>query len=171
MQWKMPCQNRYSFRSGGGYPIPGVGGVPHPRSWWWGVCWVPPPTIMTWPRYPPDLRWGTPLPTIQTWMGYPPPQTWDGVPPHHPNLDSVPPHPRPEMGNPSPDLRWGTPPPPHHPNLDRVPPTPDLRWGTPSRPEMEYPPPHHLDLDRVPPPRQVWTDWKYCLPPSFGCGR
>ena len=52
-------------------------------------------------------------------------------------------------GTPSPylDLGWGTPLP--GPGMG-YPPYPDLRWGT---------------------PLQVWTDWKYNLPSSFGCGR
>ena len=52
-------------------------------------------------------------PTIQTWPGYPPTQTWDGVPPtsdlgwvpplpHHPDLAGVPPPPSSRPG-------WGTP--------------------------------------------------------------
>ena len=74
-----------------------------------GVPWVPPPSsrpgqgtpyhpdlagvppIQTWLEYPPtpDQGWGTPL---QTWTGYyPTPDLRWGTPPHHPDLDGVPP--------------------------------------------------------------------------------
>ena len=91
-----------------------------------------------------------------------PPQTWDGVPPQ--TWDGVPPHL---------DLGWGTPPGPgmgYPPTWtwDGVPP-PTWTWdGTPlPRTEMGYPPYPDLRWD-TPPPPQMWTDWNYYLPPSFG---
>ena len=74
-------------RSGwwGGYPIPGVGGgVPHPGSGWWGgtpfQVWVGgypiPPARSEW-WYPPRSGWwGVPrVPPIQTWDRVHPPPT------------------------------------------------------------------------------------------------
>ena len=76
------------------------------NGWVGGV----PPTIQTWPGYPPPLGWGTPPPSRPgrvpptPGMGYPPPsrpvwgtsppQTWDEVPPPPPQTwDGVPPLP------------------------------------------------------------------------------
>ena len=115
----------------GGYPVPDLRGVPHPRS---GVLH-------------PRSDWGYPIPGLG---GYPVPGPW-GVPcPRSvggypvPDLRGVPyprsgvPHPR-SGGTPSqvwgggvshPDLGWGTP----SQTWDGVPPQPDLGWGTPLPP-------------------------------------
>ena len=107
--------------------------------------WVPPST------------WGTPPD-----MGYPP---GHGVPPDMEYL--------PDMGYPPwdwvpPDLRCGTP----TQTWDGVPPT-RHGMGYPLPPdlisEMGYP--LTSDLRWGTPPPQVWTDWKYYLPSSFGCER
>ena len=134
--------------NGGGYP-----GYPLTRSGWWGVPRVP-PTIKTWPGYPPPWdgvppkTWNRVPPTIKTWLGYPPP--WDWVPP---TIKTWPEYPL-RLGYPPP---WdGVPPkiwnrvPPHHQDLTGVPPT--LGWGTP----------HHQDLTRVSPQAGV--------PPTLGWG-
>ena len=76
-------------------------------------------------------------------------------------------------GTPHPDLGWST------PCLDLgwgTPPHPDLGWSTlQSRPGMGYPPSTgwdtcHPDLGWGTLSPLVWTDWKYYLPSSFGCG-
>ena len=89
-------------------------GYPPPSRHGGGTPGTPPPSKPG--QSTPTLWDGIPL-TIQTWLGYPhpwdgvpPPQTWDGVPPHlrpemgyppphHPDLDGVPP---------TSDLGWGT---------------------------------------------------------------
>ena len=83
---------------------------------------------------------------------------WDRVPP--PDLDLGPPWPGP--GIPPPDMDLG----------------PPQTWEPPQT--WTWDPPY-LDLDLgsplpgpglwTPPPPKVWTDWKYNLPSSFGCGR
>ena len=143
---------------GGGYPFPGPG-----RGWGGGYPF-PGPGRGGARGYPlPRSRWGwvggTPFPDPgggyslprSRWKGggrgYTPPRSGKGVPPPHPNWT------------------WEWVP------VPLCPPCLDLGRG--------YPPPH-LDLGRrypptyqpdgVPPP-QMRTDWKYYLPPSFGCGR
>ena len=71
-------------------------GTPHHPD----LARVPPPTMQTWPGYPPPCRPGqvTPPPPSRPGMGY--------LPPSRPGW--VPPHPRPGMGYP-PNLGWGTP--------------------------------------------------------------
>ena len=134
----------------------GVPGVPLPSRPGWGY------PIQTWsgvPQVPPTIQTrlvGTPSrPGMGGYLGYPHhPDLVRGTPctPHHSDLGWG--TPRPEMGYPSPGLRWGTPPRPGMgypyldlrwgtPHLDLGMGTPylDLGWGTPlPRPEMGYPP-------------------------------
>ena len=75
----------------GGYPIPGLEGVPHPDLVRGVVPQVPPPG--------PEMGY----PPATPGMGYPPSpsQIWDGVPPPWPDLGwGTPPASRPEMGYP-----------------------------------------------------------------------
>ena len=117
---------------------------------------LPPP-----PPSRPDQGWGYPRyhPTIWPEMGYPPPSKPEmGYPPPSRPEMGYPLPSRPEMGYPLPRPEMG-----YNPlTWNGVPPYPELRWGTPTppRPGTGYPP-----------PPQVWTDWQYNLPSSFGCGR
>ena len=156
-------------RGGGGYPISGWegspfhvrgGGVSHPSprsggtpSQVWGVSY--PMSV----RYPIPCLGGYPI--SGPGGGYPIPG-WGGTwgTPHHLDLARVPPpHLRPEMGYPLPEMGY----PPQHPDLAGVPsphprpgqgtPSSDLRWGTP-------PPSHKCEQTE-----------NITFPPSFGCGR
>ena len=89
----------------------------------------------------PLLRLGTLPPRPETRYP-PPPQTWDWVPPH---LDLGPPRNVTEPGTP-PKCDWTWDPPEMWLNLG-PPPKCDWTWD---------------------PPPEMWTDWKYNLPPSFG---
>ena len=152
-----------SPRGGGCYPILSCWGYPHP-AWqrggtpiqsWWGEGGYP---ILTWLGYPPS-----------GWMGYSP-SSWVGVLPIR--LDGG-----------TPLLGWMEVSSPIR--LDGVSPSPHQDWigvlpirldgGTPHQLDgfphwagSGYPP---IRTDgSTPPPSRVWTDWKYYLPSSFGCG-
>ena len=92
-----------------------------------------------WDRVPP-------LPLQKSETGYPSQNIWDWVPPQK-SETRYPPKKKSETGYPLPKIwDWGPP----HLDLDLGP--PHLRpW-----------------LDRVPPLPEMWTDWNYYLPPSFG---
>ena len=104
---------------------------------------------------------------------------WWGTSPHHPDLArGVLPPSRPGWLGGVPQI----PPPPSRPGRPQVPPTiqtwdgvsphPDQGWGTPHSQTCDGVPLPPTDLGQGNPhPPQVWTDWKYYLPPSFGCGR
>ena len=125
-------------------------------------------------------------PPILTWDGGTPVLNWDGVPPGHPELGpgwGLPPSGR--MGYP-PQEGWGTSPVRKDgvpPKLGRmgVPPCHQEGWGYPLPPPLlsfpyegnPSPPPRWWIGGTAPTPTGVdWhTNWKYCLPPSFVCGR
>ena len=127
---------------GGRRGTPWRGVPPAGGTPWWGV---------------PPARGSTPAGGVPL-LGYPP-VSWMGYPP-------------PGKGYP-PSAGWGT------PHLWRVPPClgrgypppPLAGWGTPlSRPGKGVPPP--VSQMGYPPLDVNWqTNWKYCLSPSFGCGR
>ena len=90
--YPVPGPGGYPVPGLGGYPIPGLRGYPipgpgeYPIPGWGGtLSQVRGYPIQTWsggyPRYPPDLRWGTPQPDLgwgtpppaRPGMGYPPP--------------------------------------------------------------------------------------------------
>ena len=134
-----------SSHGGEGVPHPVMVGGGYPIQSWWGYPGCPPPSRPGPSGYPwgtplhPDLA-GVPPPTIKTWPGYPPIQTWlGGVPwgtPYHPDLaGEYPGYPH------HPDLAWGYPwVPPIQTWLGYSPP--------PSRPDQGTP---HQDLAGVPP--------------------
>ena len=111
--------------SGGGYPIPGPGELPHPRS-----RGVPHPRSGVVPQthvqQVPHLRSGG-VPRVYHPSSRP---GWGTLPPSQ-TLDGVLPLPRPEMGYPPPPL-----------------PRPEMGYPPPPlpRPEMGYPPPSRCGL-------------------------
>ena len=104
--------------------------------------WVPPPKI--WDLGPP--------PKSETWDPPKKSETWDP-----PSLKIW------DLGPPPKNLRPGTPPCPPK-NLRSGTPLPDLRLG----PGTPPPPPGSETGTWDSPPPEMWTDWKYNLPSSFG---
>ena len=67
---------------GGGFLVPGLEGVPHPRSGGYPVPGQEGYPIPGLGGYPVPCAGGTPgIPLPRPGMGYPPTWTWDGVPP------------------------------------------------------------------------------------------